>query len=391
MQHIDTWYACSMFECSNVDTICIPSYAYRHIHMQTRNQVLTLSSSLRCVALHLQVLSQFRNMYETRNNMEEVYVMGHRLIVFLNQALPQHPEYLSTHPEISFWRQKNRQELDWIQNRLDVVALRVDEEQLNQYILNDLRGYNQYQCNSQHQHQCNEKDRDDQSVSPPQRGNYVHVEAHVEAQWESFSGWTTAATDQDFKWEEAHDVSFESSEMDASEEQDSYDDDDPETYQTQTDFLGEESDLPKTVTSMLEEEDYTFLHRIAEEELVYDTDSEAVDSWAQTSDDGSPSPRLSHRKAFTDLVTNALKRPVRQAEDPPGISLSKINCFMAFRTSDDRLKDQYDKENETCSTAPSDEEQDLSPRWRVRFNEGRNRFQAYDPEATDNLGALSIR
>mmetsp|Transcript_24993 Transcript_24993/g.28487 ORF Transcript_24993/g.28487 Transcript_24993/m.28487 type:complete len:104 (+) Transcript_24993:42-353(+) len=52
------------------------------------------------------VLEQFCSMYEARNNMEEVYVRGHRLILLPERALPKHPEYNSYDTEIVF-KKKN--------------------------------------------------------------------------------------------------------------------------------------------------------------------------------------------------------------------------------------------------------------------------------------------
>jgi hypothetical protein len=320
----------------------------------------------------LKVLSQFKNMYETRSNMEEVYVMGHRLIVFLDEALPHHPQYYSPLPEIASLRNKSRLELDWIQKRMEVIALRVDEEQLNKFILDDLKG---------HQRQST-------SSSPGSK-------------WEKFSGW---AMGQDLgEWEEAHDISFDSGEVEAAEVE-SYEDPEIESYES--DYPTQVSDLPGG-SYTIPEEDYGFLRKVASEEVPFETDSEAVDSWAQDSDQSSsPSPRFFNRKAFQNMINRAKTPRIQEAQDPPGLSpraLPKLACFLPMSPSykdedEDRqvlgIKSRHDldKENVTISTVPSDEEDDISFRRRVRFNDAGNQTQLYVPEeyVMETMGTLSI-
>jgi hypothetical protein len=292
------------------------------------------------------VLSQFRDMYERRCNMEEVYVMGHRLIVFLDEALPQHPEYNSSKRDFVFLREKSRVELDWIQNRLDVVALRVDEGQLNQFILNGLRGYKNHSQN----------EVDDKMASPPQLRQRL-----PESQWESFSGWATLSnTNDEVQWEAAHDVSFESSDLD-----DSCDETEIETYES--DFPDRESDYARVSVEIPDEADYSFLHRIAEEEVVYDSDSEAVDSWDPSSDDvGSPSPRLKHRKALEDMANKIWKRP---REDPPGISFSEMNCFTTMTRRQSYQDDNaVHRHNNMQTEANSADGEGIRPPSQVQFD-----------------------
>jgi hypothetical protein len=58
--------------------------------------------------------------------------MGHRLIAFLSLALPQHPGYLTV--TVSADRNKTFRDLIWINERMDEIALKIDEEQLNRFI-----------------------------------------------------------------------------------------------------------------------------------------------------------------------------------------------------------------------------------------------------------------
>ena len=292
--------------------------------------------------------------------MEEVYVMGHRLIVFLDHALPQHPEFWSADSKISLLRDKFREDLHWIHNRLEVVALRVDEEQMNQHILLDLEGgYEQLLMNHE-------------PASPT-----LSEGKGVDSEWEHFSGWTAMVSEQDFAWEEAHDVSFESDEMQSTA-----------SFQYDPDvsmYEDVDSDDDLSIISWLDEESIGVSRRVAQDEGINAKNSRFVSNWTKGDRNNSVtrSPRLSPRKALSNLMTNVLKRPARQ--DPPGVYLSKINCFVTVqvRQYDDRLgiKDREDKENETISTAPSDEEDNYPLR------RGRTRILDYSPPVNDSLEA----
>jgi len=85
----------------------------------------------------VQVVSQFRMMCSSPDpsTIEDTYVMGHRLIAFLSQALPRHPEYMARSSEK--YRNRMLKALVWINNRMDDIALKIDEDQLNRYITND--------------------------------------------------------------------------------------------------------------------------------------------------------------------------------------------------------------------------------------------------------------
>jgi len=59
-------------------------------------------------------------------------VLGHRLVAFLTRALPKHPEYMRR--SVSKYRNETFRDLVWINARMEEIALRIDEEQLNIYI-----------------------------------------------------------------------------------------------------------------------------------------------------------------------------------------------------------------------------------------------------------------
>ncbi|KAI2502656.1 hypothetical protein MHU86_11781 [Fragilaria crotonensis] len=309
-----------------------------------------------------QALRQFHDMYETRSNMEEVYVMGHRLVAFLKHALQRHSMFDAV--ENYDLRAKRRQDLDWIQNRLDVVALRIDEEEWNQYILRDL----------------------DSHLSKGFDAEAAKTRRGPETQWENFSGWTPVG-EGEFAWEEAHDVSFETS---PTEEEDFYEDDEnldgDDEYSDDMnsgviDYVeveaadDEESEHLTHTVQMLEADDYSLWHITAVEESV--DDSSQVEQSADRLQEQSTEVvtvnllRRSPVKVLSDVFTSVLKRPQRQ--DPPGMYFSKINCFTTHRpehyADNEGVVVKDDKENETISTAPSDED-DYYPRWRGRYEDG---------------------
>ena len=192
------------------------------------------------------------------------------------------------------------------------------------------------------------------------------------------------ASESTIAWEEAFDVSFENDEVkyDESFEYDA----DEGMYE---DF---DSDDDLSIISKLDEESIGVSHHVAQDEESTGKNSRFVSAWTTTSgrhhSSVLPSPRLSPRKALSNLMTHVLKRPARQ--DPPGVYFSKINCFVAVHVQqyDDRIgiKDREDKENETISTAPSDEEADNYPRRGGRFDEGRTRILDYSPPLNDSMG-----
>ncbi len=331
--------------------------------------------------LSSKALRQFHDMYETRSNMEEVYVMGHRLVAFLKHALRRHSMFDAV--ENYDLRAKRRQDLDWIQNRLDVVALRIDEEEWNQHILRDLDSHLSKGADSE--------------ATNVRRGR-------EETQWENFSGWTTVG-EGEFAWEEAHDVSFETS---ATEEEDFYEDDEnpdvddedsDDMYSGVIDYVevgaayDEESEHVTDTMHMVEADDYSLWHITAVEESIDDSQAvPSVDLLQEPSNDVvTVNLRRSPVKVLSDAFTCALKRPARQ--DPPGIYFSKINCFTTHRPEHYDynvgavVKD--DKENETISTAPSDED-DYYPRWRGRYEDGGGIHRLeYAPESSSRFRAYS--
>jgi 3-methyladenine DNA glycosylase AlkC len=226
-----------------------------------------------------QVTSQFRAMCESLEaDLEDTYIMGHRLVAFLAQALPQHPEY-ATKPVTAFRRQASH-DLVWIRLRMREIALKIDEDELNKYISNDFDPILE----------------DDSSVSSD--------EADTGSPWEAFPAFDPfdlssdesvpqgADTDsssltQSLDFSSGAEVGDESTIKNAVRE-DSYPDpeleNEPEAY-FELDDSDEELEHPVRYT-LQERLDASFLKQIACEEVRFETDSEAVDSWAQDGESG---------------------------------------------------------------------------------------------------------
>ena len=320
--------------------------------------------------------------------MEEVFVMGHRLVVFLKHALRRHVMFDDV--ETYDLRKKRQQDLEWIQNRLEVVALRIDEEEWNQYILRDLNSH--------------------LSKEGGLEGIKTRREQE-ESKWENFSGWTTAGVGE-FAWEDAHDISFETS----TTEDEEFDEDEGYHYEDEeylydeavcrviehvedTDIEveavdDEDSEHSNHAMRMLEADDYSLWHITSVEEATDDGShaDQSADRRQNPNDDfATINIRRTPVKALTDVLAAVLKRPPRQ--DPPGMYLSKINCFSSHRPDqynyDTRLVVKDDRENETISTAPSDEDETY-PRWRSRFEagDGSQRLE-YAPETSSRFRAYS--
>jgi hypothetical protein len=194
-------------------------------------------------------MKQFHGLYYTNDGVEHPYVMGHRLLSFLQTALPKHPEYMSS----SVTQQRNRtfRDLEWISHRMEELALKIDEEQLNRFIANDFDPSDN----------DDDDDDNDEDSSSDSSCSITWTLADLEGSnvtggtWESFQGWSFDISTE--AHESMNDVSRDSK---ATAETCSETDEEDERY---------ESD---------------FLRKIAQEDVLYETDSDAADSWAQEED-----------------------------------------------------------------------------------------------------------
>mmetsp|Transcript_2009 Transcript_2009/g.4449 ORF Transcript_2009/g.4449 Transcript_2009/m.4449 type:complete len:728 (+) Transcript_2009:237-2420(+) len=82
-------------------------------------------------------LEQFHQLYQNSSSsstdnekeLEELYLMGHRIVSFLTECLPQHPG-LGRAPLV---RHRSKQELNLLEKCLEDVALRIDEQVCNHF------------------------------------------------------------------------------------------------------------------------------------------------------------------------------------------------------------------------------------------------------------------
>ena len=233
-------------------------------------------------------------MSAVESNLDEAYVMAHRLEAFLAHALPQHPEY-DSHLVAPF-RVRSDRKLTWIRERKEELAFKIDEEQLNIFIQNDF-----------------DPGDDDSTVGTigkaleePQMD-----EPAEEPEWECFSGWhfdvedTPAGAETDTS---SHDLSTESDPTAGSQTppvkqspekqtalekkvdrhvqaqfvDDDEEEDEPEPYLD--DYDSESDDEYYGAPRFELDEDHletSILPELAEEKVLYESDSDAIDSWAQ--------------------------------------------------------------------------------------------------------------
>jgi hypothetical protein len=231
----------------------------------------------------IQVLSQFKALYERRSNLEEIYVMGNRLVVYYTDALPRHQDYRSIDPSISHLREKTICDLDWIRKRLDVISLRIDEEQLNLHI--------------------QKSESNDDTVQQSDTNTPI-AEDNEESSWESFSGWSVDFVNDDNKSvndtpENSHDHVDDPADildLDSDDETDDVESD----YDSLSDIDSDERAVRFDFAPETHLES-SFLRVIASEEVEFEEDSEAVDSWAQ--DDQSLESLIEHAPTIASTHT----------------------------------------------------------------------------------------
>ena len=86
-----------------------------------------------------QVLEQFLNKFVAdRDELNESYLVGTRLVKFLSTVLPTHTDYFATDPVLDEMRAQSQSQLVQLLQYLEQLALIIDECEENNYILNDL-------------------------------------------------------------------------------------------------------------------------------------------------------------------------------------------------------------------------------------------------------------
>lgn len=249
-------------------------------------------------------------------------------------------------------RQKSQTDLDWILNRLDIVALRIDEEQLNNHMMSIKR-------------------------------DNLQQKQKTETEWESFSGWAPFAG-EDQEWEDGI-VSFQSSESDRSTSSSDMSiehcifpdmtNEKPFSTASHDPFRNDNSLSDDSISVIEEDEERIFLRKNLN---VSDTDKQI------------------ERRVLLNIVNDGAEEPqVDMAQDPPGLtmSFSRGKNFSPEKQEEEGVKsDRKDvvvspidvlhdfekRQDITIRSVPSDES-DIPPRRRVRFNEAGNQTKVYVP------------
>lgn len=174
--------------------------------------------------------------------------MGHRLVRFLELALPKHPEYYQLANKSR--RLKCHQFLQYILEQLEQLALVIDEIQLDAFM--------------------------DLNFDPAENESLSSTEDDDDdAPWQSFGGWgVPGCVETDSSSRETS--SDEEYRFDLPEETEEVPDPDIQFHEIP---LEQHSNMSEKETSRVHIS--SFLLKIANENVLYETDSEADDSWAQ--------------------------------------------------------------------------------------------------------------
>jgi hypothetical protein len=287
----------------------------------------------------------------TNPDKEEIYIMGNRLVSFLSEALPQHPEYRNTALQSS--RTKSRQDLMWMQTKMEDLAISIDEEQLNHYVMHDFDPLPDDLSVST----CGEDDDDsDDNLS---FSDLVDTSRSGGQGWESFDGGfafdlssgdeaAPVGTDTDVSSVQSMEannnrlrvrderraanrkateqpplpvVLVEKERTRVAANGDDVADADIDKYvhldlDNDDDEEDDDDEEPVLRYSLKDSFATSILNRIADEDVCFETDSEAVDSWAQDGDSNALSGASSGtaltcdpaRIAFREIM-NRIPRP----------------------------------------------------------------------------------
>jgi len=263
--------------------------------------------------------------------------MGHRLKHFLTEALPRHPAYMMKDPVVSRLREKSFQSLVHLQHKISALALKIDEEQLNKYIMHDFDPFG---------------DDDDESCTSDSYSDSDEAAARKDIQWENFDGWSfdlpekltqpnlsdnkklgclqdsfCRVADVSGETEDTSNETFSSSEI---------------SFQASDEF-----------EPIYDSYGLEFLRRIASEDVRYETDSEAADSWAQESEIESTVYSVNStsfgntcdpaRIALKELMINKRQRP-QCSKIPPYQEKDNTKAEKGYALSPDNSFDSADEE-----------------------------------------------
>lgn len=289
----------------------------------------------------LQIISQFNTAFKRGSDLEAAYVMGHRLIHFLSEALPRHPDYMKKEVAITRLREESLKSLVQIQKRLDSLALRIDEEQLNKYIMHD---FDPLADDDSSTSSCSATEQEQRGLGLD--NNFPQEDF---AQWENFDGWSfdlpesmtsskpsAAGFVKGISLVKQHDLSGETT------------DTSNETFSSSERSFEEISEEHMPIYDSF---GLDFLKRIASEDVRYETDSEAVDSWAQESEIESATYSMTSVSDSYDPARIALKEILNKKKRRPSQEKSSA---LSFQPNFEEADFEDAKENQTVDF-------DLSP------------------------------
>ena len=264
-------------------------------------------------------------------DVEDTYIMGHRLIAFIAHALPKHPEYKNR--SVTRLRAKSMKDLEWIRERLGEIALRIDEDQLNKFILHDFEPEPEDDLSTSSEEAEIEKQwgfpgdvqwaNFETKKSPPSPASFTFDPFDLSGDTEDTSMTSNEASTSQDMWSDPEssvgavpEVLFpadfanvvpeqEDREEEKIEVQPPEEEDEPRVYVELHDE-GDEEDFRYTLSE--ERMATAFLKSIADEDVQYETDSEAVDSWAQDGD----SLALSGASSGTALTCDPARIALRE-------------------------------------------------------------------------------
>eukprot|EP00542_Grammatophora_oceanica_P009718 CAMPEP_0194037962 /NCGR_PEP_ID=MMETSP0009_2-20130614/10259_1 /TAXON_ID=210454 /ORGANISM="Grammatophora oceanica, Strain CCMP 410" /LENGTH=411 /DNA_ID=CAMNT_0038680315 /DNA_START=87 /DNA_END=1322 /DNA_ORIENTATION=- len=346
------------------------------------------------------VITQFREMYSNPTSMEECYVMGNRLLIFLAETLPSHPTYRSEAPDISKLRTQSRKDLHSIHKRLELVAMRIDEDQLNQYVLSNLDRPSNRSRKEENRTTTTKMQEAAPSPSPTNVSFENDEVAAPQQEWEAFDGWdvTMKEAANTTEWHEFG-ASFDE---DMAEPLENRQDD-----QSNDEIMHQRTVSPDHYASNVRYElPPTILDQIANDEVCYEYDSEAVDSWAQDSEIDEPAittrvqpPEVDNFESILNTTIDEAARPspdpdFQPAPDPdiqPPEDSEPDSPEAPFTPhhrpiTDDKNSGYSPDYSASSSISSLTHSPTISPNKennksrRVRFNEEQNKLNFYTPE-----------
>ena len=191
-------------------------------------------------------------------------------------------------PLINSLREKSLQSLVHVQKRIEALALRIDEEQLNKYIMHDFDPF------------ADDDDEDDDDDSSTSSSSYSDLEqvssgrshrtgTNDNPQWETFDGWSFDLPDK--LTQQSQDGPKPQKTLESALSRDA-------TLSSDKQCLDSSAETEDTSNETFSSSDHSFqasddyeplyhgfglefLKRIASEKVRYETDSDADDSWAQ--------------------------------------------------------------------------------------------------------------